>query len=244
MTRLSLTEYSALLCKTVQAYSFPAVTFDFVNNRECRHRDMRGIDDMRGVEKHVHELLCSADPGDVRDGLSNVLYWGWAQARGLQRVRVAAFRGGLPAADDRLTGFTELVRSMPQSAAERLLALKDLALPQFTQMSFTTKILMFLDPNGYPVLDLKLARAYGQQDGFPPLQDLTVRTSIPITASNGTCYEQWAYWCRSIAARVNGASGSPCRGLRAVDVERALFVLADSGQMDQAQLLLDGPSCE
>ena len=73
MSGLSLTEYSALLCRTVRTYSFPAVTFDFVNDRECRHRDMRGVDDMRGVEKRVHELLCSSDPGDVRDGLSNVL---------------------------------------------------------------------------------------------------------------------------------------------------------------------------
>ena len=42
--------------------------------------------------------------------------------------------------------------------------------------------------------------------------------------------------------RSNKASGSPCRDdLRAVDLERALFVLADSGRMDQARLLLEGP---
>ena len=133
---------------------------------------------------------------------------------------------------------------MPKSATDRLRALKRLKLPQFSQMSFTTKILMFLDPNSYPVLDLKLAKAYAQRGGFPPLQDLTVHMSIPITVNNGTCYGQWAYWCRSIAARVNGAPGSPCRDLRAVDVERALFVLADSGRMGEALSLLAGPFCD
>ena len=238
MSRLSLTEYSALLCRTVQAYSFPVITFDFVEDRECRHSDMRG------VEKHVRELLCSGDPWAVRDGLSNVLYWGWAQAPGLRDFKVAAFRKKLQPGDRRLAGFKKLVRSMPESATDRLRALKRLKLPQFSQMSFTTKILMFLDPNSYPVLDLKLAKANAQHGGFPPLQDLKFATSIPITVKNGTCYERWACWCRSIAARVNKAPGSPCRDLRAVDVERALFVLADSERMDEARLLLAGPACD
>ena len=236
MSGSSLTDYSALLCRTVQAFSFPAVTFDFVDNRECRHSDMRG------VETRVHELLCSSDPGAVRDGLSNVLYWGWAQAPGLRDFKVAAFRKKLQPGDRRLAGFRKLVRSMPESATDRLWALKLLKLPQFSQMSFTTKILMFLDPNSYPVLDRKLAKAYAQHGGFPPLQDLKFATSIPITVKNGTCYERWACWCRSIAVRVNESSGSPRRDLRAVDVERALFVLADSGRM--AQLLLQGPGCD
>ena len=235
---MSLTDYSALLCKTVQAYSFPAVTFDFVDKCECRHSDMRG------VEKRVRELLCSSDPCAVRDGLSNVLYWGWAQAPGLQDFKVAAVRKKLQPGDRRLAGFGKLVRSMPESAIDRLRALKSLKLPQFSQMSFTTKILMFLDPNSYPVLDLKLAKAYAQQGAFPPLQGLKFANSIPITVKNGTCYERWAHWCRSIAARVNSAPGSPCRGLRAVDVERALFMLADSGRMHEAQLLLAGPGCD
>ena len=173
MSGSSLTDYSALLCRTVQAFSFPAVTFDFVNDRACRHSDMRG------VEKHVRDLLCSGDSCAVRDGLSNVLYWGWAQAPGLRDFKVAAFRKKLQPGDHRLAGFSKLVKSMPESATDRLLALKCLKLPQFSQMSFTTKILMFLDPNSYPVLDLKLAKAYAQHGGFPPPAGLEVRHEHP-----------------------------------------------------------------
>ena len=199
---------------------------------------------MRGVERRIGKLLRSDDLRDVRDGLSCVLYWGFAR-QGLRDRRVSEFRGRVAStADERLVRFRAFVRHMSKtlpSAADYLVGLRRLKLPQFSQMSFTTKILMFLDPDSYPVLDLRIAKAYANRTEFPPLQGLKLRTSIPLTAENRTCYVEFACWARRIAARVNGISGSPRHDLKAVDVERALFALVDRGQADKALVLLEEP---
>ena len=75
------------------------------------------------------------------------------------------------------------------------------------------------------------------------VQNLTfAQGGIRITERNATAYDTWACWCRDIATVVNEAPVSPCRGVRAVDVERALFTLADSQATDKARVLLDGPA--
>ena len=247
--RLPLNEYAVLLCDVLQCYSFPCVTFDF---RGCpdgpepaNPETGRGCyANMRAVEKYIGGLLRSSDPDDVRNGLSNVLYWGWAQRPpGFQSRRVVAFRDHVT--DDRLDMFMKLVPRVleaHQSAGEHLRALRDLRLAQFSQMSFTTKILMFLRPESYPVLDLRIARACANRTDYPPLQGLRFSTSIPITASNATNYERWAHWCQGIAARVNGCPDSRRGALRAVDVERALFALTDRHQEAKMRLLLAAPA--
>lgn len=100
---------------------------------------------------------------------------------------------------------------------------------------------MFLDPR-FPVLDLKVARAFAN-GRFAPLSDLRFdKGGIRITLSNIRAYECWARWCREIAGVVNEEPSSPRRGLRAVDVERALFTLADRpDHRDRARKLLAGP---
>ena len=235
-------EYAARWCEALRCYSYPTVTFDFRNERERRHEDIRG------VERCIGSLLRSDVLRDVRDGLSCVLYWGFAR-QGVRDHRVSDFRDRVqPMEDERLARFRESVHQMLRtspSAADSLVALTRLELPQFSQMSFTTKILMFLDPDSYPVLDLRIAKAYANRPEFPPLQGLTIRrTSIPITAQNRTCYDKFARWARRIAARVNATSGSPRHDLRAVDVERALFTLVDLRQEDDAQALLEEPTTE
>ena len=236
---LTENEYAARWCEALRCYSYPTVSFDFRSKQERRHEDMCG------VERHIGSLLRSDDLRDVRDGLSCVLYWGFAR-QGIRDYRVSDFRNRVKStADARLARFRESVRHMSTpspSAAEYLVALRWLKLPQFSQMSFTTKILMFLDPDSYPVLDLRIAKAYANRPEFPPLQGLTIWTSIPITAGNRTCYERFVRWARRIAARVNATSGSPRHDLRAVDVERALFTLVDLGQEDDARVLLGQPS--
>ena len=49
---------------------------------------------------------------------------------------------------------------------------------------------------------------------------------IPITKNNATVYDTWVCWCREIARVGNETPESPRHDLRAVDVERALFILA------------------
>ena len=67
-----------------------------------------------------------------------------------------------------------------------------LKLRQFGQISFASKILMFLDPTRFPVLDLKIARAFAN-GGFPPLAGLRFGPGgIPITRRNAHAYGDWA----------------------------------------------------
>ena len=232
---LPLQQYAALLCETIRDYAFPAVTYDFTEEKELRHASMLP------VEQYIGTLLRSKDLSAVKDGLSNVLYWGFAgyPAR-LRDRRVSDFRKTIPdpERDPKLDQFAQLIRS----GRPDLVNIKKRQLCQFSQISFVSKILMFLDPTRYPVLDLKIANAFAKSS-FLPLQNLTfAKGGIRITERNATAYDTWAYWCREIATVVNEAPVSPCRGVRAVDVERALFTLADSQATDKARVLLDGPA--
>ena len=239
--RLPWREYAALLLEAVRGYDFPRVVYDFRKATESR------CEDMFLVEESIGALLCSSDPGRIRDGLSNVLYWGYARQPRRRDAKVRDFRNATPAGDPRLHQFAAFVRAMgerPRPAAGRseLLDVKSLMLRQFGQMSFATKILMFLDPRRFPVLDLKVARAFAN-GGFAPLTDLRFdKGGIRITRGNVRAYECWARWCREIAGLANEEPPSPRRGLRAVDVERALFALADKpDEKDRARKLLEGP---
>lgn len=235
-SQLPLPDYQTLVDKAGSFFAFPAVTFDFHGNKE--HPD----GGMHEVEDRIRIALCSGDPVRVRDGLSNVLYWGYARRPGRRDYKVRTFRSKVQSGDEpRLDRFLEFVSTGRESpAGERLLALKKLKIPEFGQASFATKVLMFLDPGNYPVLDLKIARI-AQECGFPPLRGLRVYTSIPVTKANAARYERWACWCCDVAARLNSAHGLGSRELRAVDIERAVFALIDCGRMDLAGRLLHGP---
>ncbi|MXY15562.1 MAG: hypothetical protein F4Y57_00745 [Acidobacteria bacterium] len=84
-----------------------------------------------------------------------------------------------------------------------MLALKKLEIPEFGQTSFATKVLMFLDPDNYPVLDLKIAGTAAKCE-HSSLRELRTYASIPITKTNAACYERWACWRRDIAASRSG----------------------------------------
>ncbi len=236
--RLPRREYVSLAREAVESYDYPPVVYDFQTASEIRHPDMTG------VEERIGALLRSPDPGRIRDGLSNVLHWGYARQPRRREAKVRDFRDKVPADDRRLGQFAEFVKSMgerslPALAGPALLDLKRLMLRQFGQMSFVTKILMFLDPR-FPVLDMKVARAFAN-GGFAPLADLRFdKGGIRITRNNVRTYECWARWCREIADLANEEPASAGRVLRAVDVERALFALADKPRL-AARRLLDGP---
>lgn len=232
--RLPRREYAARLREVVGRYDHPKVFYDFRRARERR------CEDVRGVEERIGALLRSRDPGGIRDGLSNVLYWGYARQPGRRDFKVRAFRDATPVGDPRLRRFAELVdvvEDRPASAASALLDVRRSGLHLFGQMSFATKILMFLDPR-FPVLDLRLARAFAR-GGFEPLTGLRFGPGgIRVTANNTGVYARWACWCREIA-RLADAETKEAPGLRAVDVERALFVLAD--EPGRGDPLLAGP---
>ena len=246
MQKLPLKQYAALLCETIREYNFPPVTYDFVKDPDYKDKDnqdnqnphkknnLQSNDCMRAAEKYIGGLLHSKKPEAVKNGLLNVLYWGYAQQPGRRKDRISKFRTTNPNELDR---FIELVEESERSSTNGkvpsggscLLQIKNLKLPEFSQMPFVSKILMFLDPARYPVLDTKIAKAYANSFSSP-LQKLKFNpakdTSIRITKDNAAVYDTWACWCHEIASVVNDSPESPCNHFRAVDVERALFTLA------------------
>lgn len=238
MPRLPLNDYAVLLCEAIRAYDFPAVTCEFEpgGNRIVR-TSCRGS--MLIVERHVGRLLRSGHRSEVKDGLSNVLYWGWAQTS-LAEPKATKFRREVDDDDPMLSDFVNLDKDPPGPGL--LGRVNDIGLPGFG-MSFTTKILMFLNPARYPVLDKKIARIARNCD-FLPLSNILAAGDhhVPMNQHAVAAYERWACWCREIANAVNDAPASRRRDLRAVDVERALFTLADADDHEEhACTLLKGP---
>ncbi len=245
--KLPLKQYAILLCETVRDYDFPPVTYDFAKNKEICHGNMCA------VEQDIQDLLCSGDTQKVNDGLSKVLYWGWAQKPGRGKSWGEEFRKA--ELENKLKGFVQLVQKLEKrpkscealSGSELLWDIHKLRLPKFTYgISFMSKILMFIDPERYPVLDKGIAEAYANSFFcFSPLQDLTFNTNIRVdNKKNRKAYENWACWCRKIAKVVNKSPESPCNHFRAVDVERALFTLARVNKayaIPAAHAILAGP---
>ena len=68
---------------------------------------------MLAVEQYIGTLLRSKDVSAVKDGLSNVLYWGCAQQPGRRDFRVSDFRKTIPdpEREPKLDQFAQLMRS-------------------------------------------------------------------------------------------------------------------------------------
>ncbi len=234
--------YASALRNAIEQYRFPTVTYDFDEEQEVCHADMRDVEDC------IREQLRDKKTRTVTEGLANVLYWGYANSPGRRVHRVEKFLQNVT--EEMVDDFISVAESQETPG---LFDIKKIGLPQFSGMSFVTKIVMFLDPDRHPVLDLKIAELFSQTSQFPPLKDLVFRkradfgkkadTCIRITKKSECVYEKWASWCRDTAASVNEESGS-ARSIRAVDVERAVFALADACDHTQAWRLLRGPRAE
>lgn len=200
----------------IETYAFPAVYFDFGTGIEVR------AGNMRAVENAIREMLTSKADGQVLDGLANVIYWGYAQI-GYRDTRVRRFRD--EATEDQLNGFRTLLESADSVGLAAIAALK---LPEFSGISFVSKILAFLDPVNYCVLDkqlLKLAMGPGDR----ALHQVSAGTQIRVTTRNQQAYDVWREECASISGQYfNGR-------YRAVDVERGFFQLVQSGRVTLAQ---------
>ena len=220
----SIGEYSEVLCAAVDSYNFPPVTYNFEVSREVTHKNMRE------VEHEIQSQLLSADIRTIKDGLSNVLYWGYSRASGRQTGCVEIFREGVTS--DQLNRFNGVVRNLSNSDSG-LATIRGRVnnkidnMPQFTMMPFVSKIRMFLDPDNYPVLDNKIAK-FAKSNEIPLLNGLKIYSTIPITDSNERIYVCWAKWCQYIANQANEEPTSFCKDLRAVDVERGIFNLIGS----------------
>lgn len=196
----------------MESYSYPCVTYDFERCAEQTHNDMFG------VESVIHAQLTSSRLDDIKDGLSNVLYWGYANY-GFQRTRVCKFRNGVSRSQ-----LKEVVDIMSE---RHLLCPSNIAqckLPQFSGIAFVSKVLMFLDPSGFVVLDSKIVslREVVTDSLF---SGLSVSTTIRPTKSNDAVYEKWCQFCIRVGQEL---------GVRAVDIERGIFQMVQAGVCEQA----------
>ena len=231
-------KYAWSVRRAASKYSYPAKTYDFVEEREVDHGEMSL------VEALIRAQLMSENRNEVKDGLSNVLYWGYVR-QGYGIHRVCRFRDEVTG--NQLDGFVECCR---RSACLGIEELRRLKLPQFSGMSFSSKVLMFMCPDRHPVLDLKIARfvcsepvqRLDRPSGLWALLNLKLYpTRIPLTGSNVRAYREWADWCCDIADAVNTVNAPPGGALRAVDIERAIFWCIDREQETEARRLLLGP---
>jgi hypothetical protein len=203
--------------QAIATYAFPAVYFDFGSNIEVRAKDMRVL------ETAIRQMLVSVNGNGIRDGLANVIYWGWAQNSGIRDVRVRRFRDGVT--PEQIDRFRFLIAS---GAVPTLANIRAINMPQFSGVSFISKILAFLDPTRYCVLDrglLKLSSVPGRA-----LHQLSVPgTQIKVTPRNERAYDAWRVECAEISALYFGGR------YRVVDVERGFFQLLQEGRTPLAQ---------
>ncbi len=220
---MSLSEQElSILSNAADRYSYPGFTWSVERNAPVQHANMTG------VEQYIRERLISGDPAKVREGLASVVHWGHGNAgyQGVRRDRVLAIN---------VAGFVQAALVLPELGvaplcAQQLTAIKRLRLPELSQMPFVSKVLMFLDPERYVVLDNKLAQM-GTQNGIVNMMSgLVVETTIRISLHNHAIYCRWVQLCRDLAPSIGKQ--------RAVDVERAFFVLISEGHAVEAAAIL------
>ncbi|MFH1596788.1 MAG: hypothetical protein ABIG94_10545 [Pseudomonadota bacterium] len=205
--------------ESIVGYSFPAIYYDFINNCQVNPTNM-GV-----VEEYVFKLLRSKNIIDVKYGLANVLYWGYAQV-GYRDTRVQRFLNNTT--DNQIKSFQELLLD---GAVPDIATIKNLRLPEFSGMSFVSKIVMFLDPVNYCVLDDKVSnlRNPNCRKALSHLVFGPNEMRIRISRQNQNVYNAWREECRAISAQYYQ------NVYRVVDVERGFFTLIQTGEIATAQ---------
>lgn len=205
----------------IRNYDYPTQLYDFARKQPVSYKTMREL------ETELRMGLVSGDPIKVKYALANIVYWGNVQsAYVLYRIHT----------------FLEKVRDAEIHKAMQLfsnpsnISLKDikrLGLPQFSNMSFVSKLRMFLDPGNCVALDRKLLKPK-ECDMRTLFHEITERpTYIPITDHNCRQYDKWCEKCRNTANCYFQNSG-----IIAVDVERGIFHLVDKGELNKAAYLV------
>jgi len=211
-----------VLVQAIKDYDYPRVTFDFKSKVEQRHGSMRD------VERVIRTDLTSGNPDAVKDGLSNVLYWGFYTRGGIRDFRVTEFRKGVT--EKKLDEARHLFKNLKETG---VIQIKNLHLPQFSGLSFVSKARMFLDPSRYVTLDLSLMRLRDARVVTIFREIKQYKTQIPITGHNELCYERWCELCRKLV-HDSFRDGK----VLAVDIERGIFHLVKTGRIDLAADIL------
>ena len=177
------------LKKYIFGYSFPTIYFDFASNVE------KNAGNMRSLETIIYTMLTSQKQQQVKYGLANIIYWGYANY-GYKKYRTCKFFNNVTTAQ--LQKFQSIVANQ-KICSLQLQAIKKIGMPQYSGISFISKILMFLDPKQYCVLDLRIAKL-ANHSGTKAIYNLkNYATQLPVTTHNCAIYCQWCNECQKIS---------------------------------------------
>ena len=212
-----------VLENAIQRCSSACFTFDFVNNVRVSHESVLE------AERTIRDELQSEKTEVVRDGLSNVLYWGHLR-NGNKGTRISRFRHKVPSRQ--LSAASEIFRRLEGPG---ILELKALRLPEFSALSSLSKLRMFLDPWEYVAMDRKLLklRECSNRTLFHNLKLWGSLEYIPATMDNQSVYQNWCEFCLRKAKR-----DFRDKDVRAVEVERGILHVVDSHRLDTAAQIL------
>src|ERR1700686_1814530 len=127
-------EHVDQLREAILSYSFPAVYYDFHRNREVKASGMAEVENIIGVQ------LRSANGENVKHGLANILYWGYANV-GFRDTRVEDLNNNVTTRQ--IENFQAL---LADTCVPTMAEVKSIHIPQYSGMSFLSKVLMFLNP--------------------------------------------------------------------------------------------------
>jgi hypothetical protein len=214
------------LCKAIKSYNYPAKLYNFEQKCEIQFTSMRKL------ESYLKEKLLSTNPVEVKWGLANIIYWGYLNA-GYCMSRVQEFLDKIKQKhiQDAITLFSKI-------KGDGLMEIKKINLPQFSNMSFVSKLRMFLDPENYVVLDRQLLKIKGSKIKTI-FHNVKGWTYIPITNPNCEIYRSWCELCRKTAKTY-----FKDKNVRAVDVERGIFHLVCQNCIETAAELIANMSDE
>ena len=206
-------------------YDYPYVTKDFTRNQECRHPNMRSVEDF------IRRQLTAGDIEVIRDGLSNVLYWGHATRLQIRDYKINDFREKVTKQkkhEQKLENIAGVFCDSRELASDGIIEeFETIRLPQFG-FTFATKAAMFLDPGRFVTLDSHIAEL-ASSERKTVLTKLSLRPSIPWWTGDAEVYREWCRVCVTIADEI---------GVRAVDVERGIFTMSRQEKQEEAAKII------
>ena len=208
------------LQKSIRGYSFPAIYYDFASHVEMNAGNIGSL------ETIIYNMLISQKQQQVKYGLANIIYWGNANA-GYQKNRTCKFLNNVTAAQ--LQKFQSIVANQKMLS---LRSIKRIGMPQYSGISFISKILMFLNPKQYCVLDFHIAKL-ANRSGTKAIHNLKKYTKhpLPFTTHNCKIYYQWCNECQKISNQYYSGK------YRVVDIERRFFNLIQNKKLSSAQII-------
>lgn len=217
---LSFSQKESLL-QAIEGYAFPPEFYDFNLGRPDPQVDTHAI------EVRIKADLTCGDTERVKNGLSNVLYWGFSQM-GFRPKRVSIFRENVT--PKQLGGAAKLFRA---SISPPLTEIRKLGLPQFSGVSFVSKIRMFLDPEKSATLDRQIMKIHKARPTTVLAKVRVNPTQIPINVKNAEAYELWCRKMREVSTKYFAGR------FRAADIERGFFQLVQNDEVSLAGEILE-----